>query len=432
MDLDSQSSAEDSDDTDDNFIPPKESTTRLRLFPNIEQVYNPRHTGEYDKQETVEDDIPIPFLNACGNVATNPAKELLRGGQRRTKGMRMETIFAGFKERLIAHPISDIGSQQHACLQRLMEKFNLFQCQAEIGIYANQNTENQHPPFQDVSDPEPLTSNQTSPNTSNVHVPTEKTAAEEGMAIFCAYMRLLMPLANGRDTTVSDPTVEIVSSNLDFLLPFHQCALTMQKAMETIYSEPRQLLTQAGLFNAIAFCAVFYGSEYAKQSLHFFDLLNEWAEYHASVEQEKGTTDTVEYKRQVRERREAKARQKKDVASEMSERQKRLHTGPTERGSHAGWCISDAVCIGMGLPCSKTETRRRKGTFETRHSVVLQCQRDSKAFVDLDRHMLKDLTKDEHKAIKYNIITLEHSLYSGRNQQESNWNQQKLNTRTSG
>lgn len=33
-----------------------------------------------------------------------------------------------------------------------------------------------------------------------------------------------------------------------------------------------------------------------------------------------------------------------------------------------------------------------------------------KAFVDLDRHMLKDLTKEEHKAIKYNIITLEHSL----------------------
>ena len=33
-----------------------------------------------------------------------------------------------------------------------------------------------------------------------------------------------------------------------------------------------------------------------------------------------------------------------------------------------------------------------------------------KAFVDLDRYMLKALTKEEHKAIKYNIITLEHSL----------------------
>ena len=121
------------------------------------------------------------------------------------------------------------------------------------------------------------------------------------MAVFCAYMRLLMPLANGRDTTVSDPMVQTVSSNLDFLLPFRQCAPTMQKAMETIYSEPRRLLTQAGLFNAIAFRAVFYGSEYATESLRFFDSLDEWTEYHASVEQEKGTTDTAEYERQVRE-----------------------------------------------------------------------------------------------------------------------------------
>jgi len=70
MDLDSQSSAEDSNDADDDFIPPKESTTPLRLFPNIEQVYNPRHMGKYDEQEAVEDDIPIPSPNTCGNVAT--------------------------------------------------------------------------------------------------------------------------------------------------------------------------------------------------------------------------------------------------------------------------------------------------------------------------------------------------------------------------
>jgi hypothetical protein len=85
----------------------------------------------------------LALLEEVWNVFQNPAKELLRGGRRRTKGMRMETVFAGFKERLIAHPISDIGSQQHACLQRLTEKFDLFQCQAEIGIYANQNTEKQ-------------------------------------------------------------------------------------------------------------------------------------------------------------------------------------------------------------------------------------------------------------------------------------------------
>ena len=85
----------------------------------------------------------LALLEEVWNVFQNPVKELLRGGQRRTKGMRMETIFAGFKERLIAHPISDIGSQQHACLQRLVEKSDLFQCQAEMGIYANQNAENQ-------------------------------------------------------------------------------------------------------------------------------------------------------------------------------------------------------------------------------------------------------------------------------------------------
>ena len=85
----------------------------------------------------------LALLKEVWNIFWNPVKELLRGGQRRTKGMRMETIFAGFKERLIAHPISDIGSQQHACLQRLVEQSDLFQCQAEMGIYANQNTENQ-------------------------------------------------------------------------------------------------------------------------------------------------------------------------------------------------------------------------------------------------------------------------------------------------
>ncbi|KIJ93774.1 hypothetical protein K443DRAFT_134942 [Laccaria amethystina LaAM-08-1] len=383
MDIDSEPLAEDSDDSDDDFIPPFESTTTLQLFPNIEQVYNPRHTGEYDEQEAVEDDTPIPSPKACGNIAKNPVKELLRGGQRRTKGMHMEAIFAGFKERLIAHPISDISSQEHMCLRRLAEKSDLFQCQAEMGIYVNQTAENQHSPAcQRVS---PSTSNKTSTNTLSVHVPTKKTAAEEGMAVFCAYIRLLMPLANGHDTAISHPTVRLVSSNLDFLLPFRQCAPTMQKAMETIYSEPQRLLTQAGLFNAIAFRAVFYGSEYATKSLRFFDSFDEWTEYHASIEQEKGTTDTAEYERQVRERREAKARRKKGVASEMSKRQSRLRTGPTERESCGGRCISDAIRGG--------------------------------AFMDLDIYMLTALTEEEHKAIKYSIITLEHSLFSGHNLQ---------------
>ena len=295
------------------------------------------------------------------------------------------------------------------------------------------------------------------------------------MAVFCAYMRLLMPLANGRDTTVSDPMVQTVSSNLDFLLPFRQCAPTMQKAMETIYSEPRRLLTQAGLFNAIAFRAVFYGSEYATESLRFFGSLDEWTEYHASVEQEKGTTDTAEYERQVRERREAKARRKKGVPSEMSERQRRLRTGPTERffvncqaykmanvyrntiymneywdaalallrkiedkplarDLHHFLCskefpnigpltalliIGDLVVAGAYPMPSAEEWGFLVASLKLgaeRALLKLGIPSDSnpnatqKAFVDLDRYMLKALTKEEHKAIKYNIITLEHSL----------------------
>ena len=118
---------------------------------------------------------------------------------------------------------------------------------------------------------------------------------------------------------------------IDAVINFGHYELALLKEVWNVFWNPvKELLRGGRLFNAIAFCAVFYGSEYATESLRFFDSLDEWAEYHASIEQEKGTIDTAEYERQVRERREAKARQKKGVPSEMSERQRRLRTGPTK------------------------------------------------------------------------------------------------------
>ena len=70
--------------------------------------------------------------------------------------------------------------------------------------------------------------------------------------------------------------------NPDHLLPFRSHAPTLQQARKTILSDAARMGTPAGLFNLAAFRGVFYGSEFAKTDLRWFDSIDEWDGYHTA------------------------------------------------------------------------------------------------------------------------------------------------------
>lgn len=103
------------------------------------------------------------------------------------------------------------------------------------------------------------------------------------MTIFLNYLQELKPLllnAFATYTASKNRTLRLVANRPDFLLPFRQKAPTMEKALETIYSDVDRLLTPEGLWNILTFRGATYGSLYAEHDLEWFDSCSEWDEYY--------------------------------------------------------------------------------------------------------------------------------------------------------
>jgi hypothetical protein len=106
---------------------------------------------------------------------------------------------------------------------------------------------------------------------------------ETKMAIFSRYLHdvktiLVHGPAAYKQSNVR--TLRRVAKRPDFLLPFRQKAPTMEKALNTIYSDRDRLRTPEGFWNVLTFRGVTYGSPYAENDLRWFDSYDEWADYH--------------------------------------------------------------------------------------------------------------------------------------------------------
>ncbi|TFK58240.1 hypothetical protein BDN72DRAFT_906932 [Pluteus cervinus] len=72
------------------------------------------------------------------------------------------------------------------------------------------------------------------------------------------------------------------AKRLDFYSPFRQLAPTIAHAMTTLYSNTTRLTTNVGLVNAVCFRGLFYGSQWARNHLTWFDSIEDWTSYYSA------------------------------------------------------------------------------------------------------------------------------------------------------
>ena len=77
-----------------------------------------------------------------------------------------------------------------------------------------------------------------------------------------------------------------IAGRTDFYLPFRSLAPTILKAKQTILSDCNRLSTHEGIFNLAAFRDVFYGSEFARDTLCWFNSYEEWLEFKTNSNKE--------------------------------------------------------------------------------------------------------------------------------------------------
>ena len=112
-----------------------------------------------------------------------------------------------------------------------------------------------------------------------------------------------------------------VAAQLDYFLPFRQCAPTMKRAMEVLYSDHDRLLTSQGFANVLAFRGIFYGSDFAQSDdFRYFNNKEEWDDFYTEKEGVLGT----EEKEDAVKRREKKKKQKAGTAPKRPKSAKQL------------------------------------------------------------------------------------------------------------
>jgi hypothetical protein len=113
-----------------------------------------------------------------------------------------------------------------------------------------------------------------------------------------------------------------VAAELDYYLPFRQCAPTMKQAMDVLYSNCDHLLTSQGFANVLAFRGIFYGSDFARDDFQYFNSREEWdAFYHEKEailgsEEKEGAAERQEKKKQ---KDAAKGKKKKTKSAKQVE-----------------------------------------------------------------------------------------------------------------
>lgn len=119
-----------------------------------------------------------------------------------------------------------------------------------------------------------------------------------------------------------------VAAELDYYLPFRQCAPTMKRAMEVLYSDPNRLLTSQGLANVLAFRGIFYGSDFAQSDdFQYFNNKEEWDNFYHEKEGVLGTKE----KESAVKRREEKKQKKAGIAPKKTKSAKQLEEEENRR-----------------------------------------------------------------------------------------------------
>ncbi|KAJ3508347.1 hypothetical protein NLJ89_g5806 [Agrocybe chaxingu] len=232
-----------------------------------------------------------------------------------------------------------------------------------------------------------------------------------------------------------------VVQKLDFFLPFRRRAPTMARAMDTIYADNQRLRTGAGLLNILAFRAIFYGSSYAKEGLHWFDSPTDAQAFYDSY----GSTETERqaYFINLNAYGNAQGKTKRDISNLKGYWEKR-HLWTQFLTSPAGQSedpiafykfflqfrnvgrLTALLLVGDLIECSflSTPTARRWGELVALAKggsvkglislglVSPQANNDAVAtsFEALHDHITQHFSPENQALVCYNVIMLEHAL----------------------
>ena len=260
---------------------------------------------------------------------------------------------------------------------------------------------------------------------------------EEGKRKFIQFLLQCYPLArDGSNAHIhsTDPMLKKIAGQTDFYLPFRSLAPTIQKAIQTILSDPDRLSTREGLFNLIAFQGVFYGSQFAREELRWFNSFEEWQEFKTnSIMEENYFVNKAAYGRAQKHHHTDNLKTYWDKAEKWVQFLQdnpntdilALHDFFVDNFHNIG-ALSALLIIGdllesgflqmvdahtMGRLVAKVGRGAKDG---------LEClglidqYSDEKmiadAFVELDEHATNAIHQEKKRTMVYNIITLEHGL----------------------
>lgn len=254
---------------------------------------------------------------------------------------------------------------------------------------------------------------------------------------FSDFLQRFIPLVkDGFDAhqKSTDKNIAKVAERPDFFLPFRLQAPTFQKALQTILSNVDRLRTQAGLFNLAAFRGVFYGSEFARTELRWFDSFNDWTQYklshsmtegfyvnktaYGSCQSERNTCLLGEYWKISGANWEL--HQKENPTLEIAQLFKFFLTfkniGPLAAFLMVGDLIDSKFLPvpspkALGSLISQLDKGAMKGLKRLGLVAENSKQEDIEtAFVDLHNHLVSQLTAEDRTTIGYNVVMLEHAL----------------------
>jgi hypothetical protein len=123
-----------------------------------------------------------------------------------------------------------------------------------------------------------------------------------------------------------------VAAELDYYLPFRQCAPTMKRAMDVLYSDCNRLHTSQGFANVLAFRGIFYGSDFAQDDFQYFNSREEWDAFYHEKEAILGSKEKegAAERREKKKQKDAAEGKKKTKSAKQVEEEENRRKGATE------------------------------------------------------------------------------------------------------
>ena len=232
----------------------------------------------------------------------------------------------------------------------------------------------------------------------------------------------------------TNPMLKKIASRADFYLPFRPLAPTILKAKQTILSDCNRLSTREGLFNLIAFRGVFYGSEFARERLCWFNSYEEWLEFKRNSNKEEsyfvtktayGTSQKYRHTDNLKMYWDNAGKWDQFLLDNPNRDIPTLHNFFLLNFYNIGdlsalLIIGDLQESGF-LPMvdahvmGKLVAKVGKGAKDALKCLGLTNQHSDEndianAFVELHQHAMEALNQEKQTKMVYNVITLEHGL----------------------